>query len=102
DGLADVAEVLDVVGRQLHAELVLDDLGQLDEVQRVDVEVLEGRLPRDRLALGSQLSEAVEDHLLDVLRTHLCWHRSVSFLVVSFSEGALTRSARRPRSGSFR
>ena len=43
DGVADGLEVLHVLALEHDAVLVLDDLGQLDEVERVDVELLEGR-----------------------------------------------------------
>ena len=50
DHVADRLDVLDVVALELDAELVLDDLGELDEIERVDVEALEGRVAGDLAA----------------------------------------------------
>ena len=85
DHVADRLHVLDRVAVELDAELVLDDLRELDQVERVDVEALEGRLAGD-LALGADLLEAVEDHLLDRLVRHLRCHLVLlsSFLGLSF------------------
>ena len=47
DRVADRLDVLDRVAVELDAELVLDDLRELDEVERVDVEALEGRFAGD-------------------------------------------------------
>ena len=63
----DRRDLADVVALELDAELVLDDLRQLGEVERVDVEVLEGRLARDVARIGAELREGVEDDLLDGL-----------------------------------
>ena len=41
DRVADGLDLADVVALELDAELVLDDLRELGEVERVDVEVLE-------------------------------------------------------------
>ena len=65
DQVADGPDVLDVVALQVDLELVLDDLRHLDEIERVDVEGLQGRLTRDLVALGADLGQAVRDHALD-------------------------------------
>ena len=65
DGVADGLDLADVVALELDAELVLDDLRELGEVERVDVEVLERRVARDVGRVGAELREGVEDDLLD-------------------------------------
>ena len=67
DGVADGLEVLHVVALDLDAVLVLDDLRQLDEVERVHVERLEGRLAVDLARLGAERDERRGDALLDFL-----------------------------------
>ena len=44
DRVADGLELLHVLALEHDAVVVLDDLGQLDEVERVDVELLERRV----------------------------------------------------------
>ena len=97
DHLADGGQVLDVLALELDAKLVLDDLGDLHEVKRIDIELLEARLPRD-LPLGADLLQAVEDDLLDTLGCGLCWHLRVSFRLSSSFR--VRRSGRRRPSGS--
>src|SRR6185312_8217023 len=43
----------------------LDDLRQLDEVERVDVELFERRLARDLLDVGAEARERLDDARLD-------------------------------------
>src|SRR5215218_2809668 len=67
DRVADRLEVLHVVALELDAVVVLDDLSQLDEVERVDVELLERRLARDLLDVGAEARERLDDARLDGL-----------------------------------
>ena len=76
DHLADGLDALEVVALEAHAELVLDDLRQLDEVERIHVERLELGLALDLARLGADLGEAVEDHLLHLLGFNLGCHLS--------------------------
>src|SRR6478609_6135768 len=69
DGLADGLDLLRVLVRDLDPELVLELHDQLDEVERVGVEVLlEGCLLRDvRLVDAELLGEDLLDPLVDFL-----------------------------------
>ena len=67
-GVADGLDLRDVVALELDAELVLDDLRELGEVERVDVELLERRVARDLVGVGAELRERVEDDASRLLR----------------------------------
>ena len=59
-----------------HAVLVLDDLRELGQVERVDVEILERRVTRDGRLVDAELRQRLVDGLLDVLFSdgggHVC------------------------------
>src|SRR3954451_5507671 len=65
DGVADGLHLGHVLALDLDAVLLLDDLAEFDEVERVDVEGLEGRLEGDVVRLGAELLERLEDARLD-------------------------------------
>ena len=89
--------VLDVVALELDAVLVLDDLRELDEVERVDVELLRGsRRGEICVALGAELRERVEDA---GPRSGRC---GLVVVLISFGRSRFRRTGRRRRSGSFR
>jgi len=50
----------------------LDDLGKLDQVERVDVELLEGRLPGDLVGVGAEAGERLDDAGLDLICGNCC------------------------------
>src|SRR3954462_4738372 len=77
DRVADRLQVLDIGRVELHAVLVLDDLRQLGEVERVDVELLEGRLTLDRGRLRAERLERLIDGRLDLGCIGGCGHRCV-------------------------
>ena len=58
DRIADGLQVLHVGGLDADAVLLLDDLGQLDQVERVDVERLEGGVAGDLVGLGAEASRS--------------------------------------------
>ena len=74
DRLTDGLDLGDVVALQAHAELLLDDLAELGEVERVDVELLPGGVVADLVALGADLGERVVDRGLDLLAGDGCGH----------------------------
>src|SRR5690606_1033527 len=72
DGVADGADALGFLVRDLHAELVLQAHDQLDDVERVGAEVLlEARLVGHLAGVSVQLvSDDVSDLLEDLLLVH--------------------------------
>src|SRR3954454_7596917 len=79
DRVADRLDLGDVVALELDAVLVLDDLRELGEVERVDVELLERGLARDRGLVHAELGQRVEDGLLDGLGGDGGGHGGFSF-----------------------
>src|SRR5437588_11620011 len=73
DGVGDLLDLLGIFVRDLHAELLFEAHDQLDEVQRVRVEVLDER------GLGSDLllvdPELLDDELLETLERSAFGHR---------------------------
>ncbi len=68
DGVADGLECLGMSSPLISTPYSsCDDLAELDEVQRVDVERLEGRVGRDVVGLGAELLEGGEDAGLDLV-----------------------------------
>ena len=63
----DRLELLHVLALEHHAVLVLDDLGQLDEIERVDVELLERGLAGDLVCIGAEARQDLDDSCLDLL-----------------------------------
>src|SRR5207244_6113507 len=69
DGLADGLDLLCVLVRDLDPELILELHDQLDEIERVGVEILgEGRLLRDLALVDAEL---LGQHFLDPLEHFL-------------------------------
>ena len=67
DRVADGLDLGDVGRRQLDAELLLDDLRELGEVERVDVQRGQFRLAVDVVGVCAEADERVGDDLLDLL-----------------------------------
>ena len=65
--LPDGLQPLHVLGGQLDAVLVLHDLRQLDEVERVDLEGRELGVGADLVGVGAELLERLKDALLELL-----------------------------------
>src|SRR4051812_24983286 len=65
DRVADGLQAGHVLALDLDAVVLLHDLAELDQVERVDVERLERRVERDRVRLGAELLERGEDARLD-------------------------------------
>src|SRR3954465_6680025 len=97
DCLAHRVELGEVLLAQLDAVVLLDDLRELDQVERIHVERLEGRIRLDRIALGAELDESLGDPLLDRVLARCCFH--CCLLLVGW---CVRRSCRRRRSESFR
>ena len=89
-----------VVALELDAVAVLDDLAQFDQVERVDVERLEGRVAGDLFRLGAELGQFVDDGLLDLIGGCGSGHGAAS--LVSGRCLGVRRTCRRRRSGSSR
>src|SRR3954451_9954173 len=79
DQLADDLDVLHVVALQRHAELVLDHLRELHEIERVDVELLERGVAAHRVLGWPERHDRLDDLLLNRLRGHCYWHPNCSF-----------------------
>src|SRR3954447_16508689 len=68
------AAVLGLLAEDLDVELVLEDLRDLHEVERSDVEVLELRVERDHVRLLDELLQGLDDlgfHLVAIEYSHL-------------------------------
>ena len=70
--VADGLELLHVLALEHDAVLVLDDLRQLDEVERVDVELLEGRLAADLVCVRAEAGERLDDAGLNLICGYCC------------------------------
>src|SRR6202035_3128645 len=64
-GVADGRELLHVLALEHNAVLVLNDLGELDEIERIDIELLEGGVAGDLIGLGAEARERLDDAGLD-------------------------------------
>src|SRR4029077_19465515 len=73
DGVGDLLDLLGILVRDLHAELLFEAHDQLDEVQRVRVEVLDERGLWSHLVLVD--AELLDDELLETLERSAFGHR---------------------------
>ena len=74
---ADGLDVLDVLRGDLDLVLVLDHLRELDQIERIHIELFEGCIPPQRRRVGTELLQSAEDRLLDLVRggnrgCHVC------------------------------
>ena len=67
DEIADRCDALHVAALEFDAELLFEDLAELEEVERVDVQRLECDLRLDQLTLGAELDERIGDDPLDLV-----------------------------------
>src|SRR6202022_456389 len=84
-----------------------DDLGELGQVERVDVERLEGRVGLDVLRVGAEGLKGLGHHLLDLLFDYGCTHVTPLVVVWGMYFGKLvgahgTRARRRARPSALR